>query len=300
MPVPNNSGVKTSLKVRGFIDLMKLRVVELLLVSTLPAMVLAEQGLPTLTLTLATLIGGTLAAGSANAFNMVIESESDKLMKRTAKRPLATGVLTKPEALIFATLIGLLALLIFAVYTNTLTTALTATAIIFYVWVYTILLKKRTPQNIVWGGAAGCMPALIGWAAVTNSLSVTAWSFFLVIFFWTPPHFWALAIKYKDDYAAAHIPMLPVVASKTHLLRQMWIYTIAMIASSVALIINAELQNWAMALTVALGLVFAAQLRGLNEKSVNYEKTAGKIFQWSITYLSLLSVLLVAAQLLKA
>ena len=279
---------------------MKLRVVELLLVSTLPAMVLAEQGLPTLTLTLATLIGGTLAAGSANAFNMVIESESDKLMKRTAKRPLATGVLTKPEALIFATLIGLLALLIFAVYTNTLTTALTATAIIFYVWVYTILLKKRTPQNIVWGGAAGCMPALIGWAAVTNSLSVTAWSFFLVIFFWTPPHFWALAIKYKDDYAAAHIPMLPVVASKTHLLRQMWIYTIAMIASSVALLINAELQNWAMALTVALGLVFAAQLRGLNEKSVNYEKTAGKIFQWSITYLSLLSVLLVAAQLLKA
>jgi protoheme IX farnesyltransferase len=194
----------------------------------------------------------------------------------------------------------LLALLIFVVYTNTLTTALTATAIIFYVWVYTILLKKRTPQNIVWGGAAGCMPALIGWAAVTNSLSVTAWSFFLVIFFWTPPHFWALAIKYKDDYAAAHIPMLPVVASKTHLLRQMWIYTIAMIASSVALIINAELQNWAMALTVVLGLVFAAQLRGLNEKSVNYEKTAGKIFQWSITYLSLLSVLLVAAQLLKA
>ena len=279
---------------------MKLRVVELLLVSTLPAMVLAKEGLPSLTLTMATLIGGTLAAGSANAFNMVIESESDKLMKRTAKRPLATGVLTKPEALIFATLIGFLSLLIFAVYTNTLTTALTAIAIVFYVWVYTILLKKRTPQNIVWGGAAGCMPALIGWAAVTNSLSVTAWSFFLVIFFWTPPHFWALAIKYKDDYAAAHIPMLPVVASKTHLLRQMWIYTIAMIASSIALIINAELQNWAMAVTVALGLVFAAQLRGLNEKSVNYEKTAGKIFQWSITYLSLLSVLLVAAQLLKA
>ena len=300
MPVSTNSRVKPSVKVRGFVDLMKLRVVELLLVSTLPAMVLAKEGLPSLTLTMATLIGGTLAAGSANAFNMVIESESDKLMKRTAKRPLATGVLTKPEALIFATLIGLLSLLIFEVYTNTLTTALTAIAIVFYVWVYTILLKKRTPQNIVWGGAAGCMPALIGWAAVTNSLSVTAWSFFLVIFFWTPPHFWALAIKYKDDYAAAHIPMLPVVASKTHLLRQMWIYTIAMIASSIALIINAELQNWAMAVTVALGLVFAAQLRGLNEKSVNYEKTAGKIFQWSITYLSLLSVLLVAAQLLKA
>jgi protoheme IX farnesyltransferase len=298
--VPNILGVNTSEKLRGFIDLMKLRVVELLLVSTLPAMVLAQEGLPPLTLTLATLIGGTLAAGSANAFNMVIESESDKLMKRTAKRPLATGVLTKLEALIFATLIGFLSLLIFVIYTNVLTTALTAIAIVFYVWVYTILLKKRTPQNIVWGGAAGCMPALIGWAAVTNSLSVTAWSFFLVIFFWTPPHFWALAIKYKDDYAAAHIPMLPVVASKTHLLRQMWIYTIAMIASSIALIINAELQNWAMALTVVLGLVFAAQLRGLNEKSENYDKVAGKIFQWSITYLSLLSILLVAAQLLKA
>ena len=300
MPVPNILGVNTSEKLRGFIDLMKLRVVELLLVSTLPAMVLAQEGLPPLTLTLATLIGGTLAAGSANAFNMVIESESDKLMKRTAKRPLATGVLTKLEALIFATLIGFLSLLIFVIYTNVLTTALTAIAIAFYVWVYTILLKKRTPQNIVWGGAAGCMPALIGWAAVTNSLSVTAWSFFLVIFFWTPPHFWALAIKYKDDYAAAHIPMLPVVASKTHLLRQMWIYTIAMIASSIALIINAQLQNWAMALTVTLGLVFAAQLRGLNEKSENYDKVAGKIFQWSITYLSLLSILLVVAQLLKA
>ena len=279
---------------------MKLRVVELLLVSTLPAMVLGQGGIPSLSLTIATLIGGTLAAGSANAFNMVIETESDKLMKRTAKRPLATGVLTKNEALIFATAIGLISLAVFQIFTTSLATLLTAIAIVFYVWVYTILLKRRTPQNIVWGGAAGCMPALIGWAAVTNSLSVTAWSFFLVIFFWTPPHFWALAIKYKDDYAAANIPMLPVVASKTHLLRQMWVYTIAMIASSVALIVNAKLQNWAMALTVILGLIFAAQLRGLDEKSEQYEKVAGKIFQWSITYLSLLSVLLVVAQLLKA
>jgi protoheme IX farnesyltransferase len=279
---------------------MKLRVVELLLVSTLPAMVLAEGGLPSLSLTIATLVGGTLAAGSANAFNMVIESESDKLMKRTAKRPIATGLLKKSEAVIFASLIGIISLIIFQVYTTNLATVLTFIAIVFYVWVYTILLKKRTPQNIVWGGAAGCMPALIGWAAVTNSLSVTAWSFFLVIFFWTPPHFWALAVKYKDDYAAANIPMLPVVASKTHLLRQMWVYTIAMIASSVALIVNAKLQTWAMALTVILGLIFAAQLRGLDEKSEQYEKVAGKIFQWSITYLSLLSVLLVVAQLLKA
>ena len=279
---------------------MKLRVVELLLVSTLPAMVLAEGRLPSLSLTIATLIGGTLAAGSANAFNRVIESESDKLMKRTAKRPLATGVLNKKEATLFATFIGLLSLVIFQIFTTSLATVLTFIAIAFYVLVYTIALKRRTPQNIVWGGAAGCMPALIGWAAVTNSLSVTAWSFFLVIFFWTPPHFWALAIKYKDDYAAAGIPMLPVVATKTHLLRQMWVYTIAMIASSVALFINADLQLWAQAANVVLGVVFALQLRGLDEKSENYEKIAGKIFNWSISYLSLLSVLLVAAQLLKA
>ena len=221
-------------------------------------------------------------------------------MKRTAKRPLATGVLNITEATLFATFIGLLSLAIFQIFTTSLATFLTFIAIAFYVLVYTIALKRRTPQNIVWGGAAGCMPALIGWAAVTNTLSVTAWSFFLVIFFWTPPHFWALAIKYKDDYAAAGIPMLPVVASKTHLLRQMWVYTIAMIASSVALFINADLQLWSQALNVILGVVFAWQLRGLDEKSENYEKTAGKIFNWSISYLSLLSVLLVAAQLLKA
>ena len=298
--MPASSRLNLSAKVRGYVDLMKLRVVELLLVSTLPAMVLAEGRLPSLSLTIATLIGGTLAAGSANAFNMVIESESDKLMKRTAKRPLATGVLNKKEATLFATFIGLLSLVIFQIFTTSLATVLTFIAIAFYVLVYTIALKRRTPQNIVWGGAAGCMPALIGWAAVTNSLSVTTWSFFLVIFFWTPPHFWALAIKYKDDYAAAGIPMLPVVATKTHLLRQMWVYTIAMIASSVALFINADLQLWAQAANVVLGVVFALQLRGLDEKSENYEKIAGKIFNWSISYLSLLSVLLVAAQLLKA
>ena len=294
--------MSVSLRTRAisYLELMKLRVVELLLVTTLPAMVLAQQGLPSLKLTIATLIGGTLAAGSANAFNMVIEADSDKLMKRTAKRPLAAGVIGKTEATIFATIIGLLSLALFQIFTTPLATLLSFIAIAFYVVIYTIALKKRTPQNIVWGGAAGCMPALIGWASVTNSLSITAWSFFLVIFFWTPPHFWALAIKYKDDYAAANIPMLPVVASKSHLLRQMWVYTIAMIASSVALIFNAELQNWAMLITVLLGLVFAVQLRDLDENSENYEKTAGRIFQWSISYLSLFSVVLVVAQLLKA
>jgi protoheme IX farnesyltransferase len=279
---------------------MKLRVVELLLVSTLPAMVLAQEGLPSLGLTIATLFAGTLAAGSANAFNMVIEADTDKLMKRTSKRPLVVGSLTKTEATIFATFIGILSLVIFQLFTETLATILAAVAIGFYVLVYTIALKRRTAQNIVWGGAAGCMPVLIGWAAVTNSLSPVAWAFFLVIFFWTPPHFWALAIKYKDEYAAASIPMLPVVATRSHLLRQMWIYTIAMIASSVALFYLADLQWWASAINLALGLVFAFQLIALKENAENYDKVAGKIFQWSISYLSLQSVLLVTAQLLKA
>jgi protoheme IX farnesyltransferase len=278
---------------------MKLRVVELLLVSTLPAMVLAAQGLPDFGLAIATIFAGTLAAGSANAFNMVIESDLDKLMARTAKRPIVTGLISKNNATIFATVIGILSLILFWVFTTPLATALALIAIIFYVVVYTMALKQRTSQNIVWGGAAGCMPVLIGWAAVTNSLSVTPWAFFFVIFFWTPPHFWALAIKYKDDYAAAGTPMLPVVATKGRVLGEMWFHTIMMIASSVWLISAANLPTWSMVVTIALGLVFARQLIALKEGSPDYGKVAGKIFQWSITYLSLLSVVLVAAQLLS-
>jgi len=284
---------------RGYLDLMKLRVVELLLVSTLPAMVLAAKGLPSFGLTIITIVAGTLAAGSANAFNMVIESDLDKLMARTSKRPIVTGLISKSNAAIFATAIGILSLLLFWVYTTPLATLLALIAIFFYVVVYTIALKQRTSQNIVWGGAAGCMPVLIGWAAVTNSLSMTPWAFFFVIFFWTPPHFWALAIKYKDDYAAAGTPMLPVVATKSRVLSQMWLYTILMIGSSIWLIASASLPTWSMVVTIALGLVFAIQLIGLKENSPDYGKVAGKIFQWSITYLSLLSVVLVIAQLLS-
>ena len=278
---------------------MKLRVVELLLVSTLPAMVLAAEGLPSFGLAIATIFAGTLAAGSANAFNMVIESDIDKLMARTAKRPIVTGVISRKSATVFATLVGTLSLIIFWVFTTPLATLLALVAIIFYVVVYTMALKQRTAQNIVWGGAAGCMPVLIGWAAVTNSLSITAWAFFFVIFFWTPPHFWALAIKYKDDYAAAGTPMLPVVATKGRVHKEMWFHTILMIASSIWLILAAGLPAWSMVATIALGLVFAVQLVALKEGSSEYAKVAGKIFQWSITYLSLLSVLLVVAQLLS-
>jgi protoheme IX farnesyltransferase len=284
---------------RGYLDLMKLRVVELLLVSTLPAMVLAAKGLPSFGLALATIFAGTLAAGSANAFNMVIESDLDKLMARTSKRPVVTGQISKRNATIFATFIGALSLALFWVFTTPLATLLAFIAIVFYVVVYTMALKQRTAQNIVWGGAAGCMPVLIGWAAVTNSLSLTALAFFFVIFFWTPPHFWALAIKYKDDYAAAGTPMLPVVATKGRVHKEMWFHTILMISSSVWLILSADLPMWSLAITVGLGLVFARQLIALKEGSPDYAKVAGKIFQWSITYLSLLSVLLVVAQLLS-
>ena len=278
---------------------MKLRVVELLLVSTLPAMVLAAKGLPDFGLVAATIFAGTLAAGSANAFNMVIESDLDKLMARTSKRPIVTGLISKTNATIFATVIGVLSLVLFWVFTTPLATLLALIAIVFYVVVYTMALKQRTSQNIVWGGAAGCMPVLIGWAAVENSLSITPWAFFFVIFFWTPPHFWALAIKYKDDYAAAGTPMLPVVATKGRVLGEMWFHTILMIASSIWLIISADLPTWSLVVTVALGLVFARQLVALKEGSPDYGKVAGKIFQWSITYLSLLSVVLVMAQLLS-
>ena len=281
---------------RGYLDLMKLRVVELLLVTTVPAMVLAAKGLPSFSLTAITIFAGTLAAGSANAFNMVIESDIDKLMARTAKRPIVTGVISKQNAAIFASVVGIISIILFWWLTTPLAALLALVAIGFYVIVYTVGLKRRTSQNIVWGGAAGCMPVLIGWAAVTNSLSITALAFFLVIFFWTPPHFWALAIKYKEDYAAAGIPMLPVVASKARVNREMWIYTILMILSSIWLILSAALPVWSLVITILLGLVFARELISLKEGSSEYAKTAGKIFQWSITYLSLLSVVLVIAQ----
>ena len=293
------SPVSARTLVRGYLDLMKLRVVELLLVSTLPALVLATRGVPPLGVTLATLIGGTLAAGSANAYNMVIESDLDRLMARTAKRPLVTGVLQNGQALIFATVVGIISLAIFWIFTTVLATLLTLIAIAYYGLVYTMALKRRTAQNIVWGGAAGCMPVFIGWAAITNSLSWTATAFFMVIFFWTPPHFWALAIKYRDDYEAAGIPMLPVVATKSRVRTEMWFHTVAMIISSVVLIELAKLPGWSLIITLLLGAVFAYQLLQLQENSESYARVAGKIFQWSITYLSLFSIVLVVAQLVS-
>jgi len=274
---------------------MKLRVVELLLVTTLPALFLAAKGVPPLGLTIATLIGGTLAAGASNAFNMIIEVDSDRLMVRTANRPIVSGAISETRAFIFASALTIISLTIFSIFTTLLATVLTAAAIVFYVFGYTIGLKRRTSQNIVWGGIAGCMPVLIGWAAVTNSLSLTAWLFFLVIFFWTPPHFWALAIKYRDDYAAAGIPMLPVVASIKSVEKQMWFHTIGMVITSLGVNWSADLPWWCWVITVAIALGFGLQLLKIDGPDSN--KAAAKLFQWSITYLSVYSLLLVIAAL---
>ncbi len=282
-----------ALMISPYIALMKLRVVELLLVTTLPALFLAAGGVPPLDISLATLIGGTLAAGAANAFNMVIESDIDQLMNRTSKRPIVNNQISENQALGFATAITVISLAIFWFFTNPLATGLTVSAIAFYVFGYTVGLKRRTSQNIVWGGIAGCLPVLIGWAAITNSLSWTAFWFFMVIFFWTPPHFWALAIKYRDDYEAAGIPMLPVVAPMAKVSQQMWFHTIAMVITSFLTIYSAGLSPWAWIANALIAAFFVYQVMGLNKGSI--DKSAGKIFHGSITYLSLYSMLLVIA-----
>jgi protoheme IX farnesyltransferase len=272
---------------------MKLRVVELLLISTIPAMALAERGLPPLGITVATLFGGTLAAGSANAFNQVIEKDIDQLMQRTKRRPLVEKQLTSRESLIFATLVGILSLSIFWIFTTPLATFLTLFAIAYYVIVYTILLKRRTSQNIVWGGAAGCMPVLIGWAAITNTITLSGILFFLVVFFWTPPHFWALAIKYKDDYESAKIPMLPVVASQKVVASAMLLHSLAMVVASIALGFSAKLSMAYVIVATVLGLAFIYLVGGVRETAtLNLEKAAARVFHGSITYLSILSLAL--------
>lgn len=282
---------------KNYIKLMKLRVVELLLVTTLPALFLAANGVPELEVTIWSLIGGTLAAGGANAFNMVIEADSDKLMKRTSNRPISTGQISKQNGLIFSIFLSLVSLCIFYIFTTQLATFLTAIAIAFYVLGYTILLKNKTSQNIVWGGIAGCLPVLIGQAAVTNSLTVNSWLFFLVIFFWTPPHFWALAVRYREDYAAANIPMLPVVAPIKTVIGQMWFHSLAMSIVSLLVIRTAQLDIWVFITTLFLLLFWTRQLIVLSRQPS--EANAGKLFQASIVFLSIYSLLLVIGVVLK-
>ncbi len=276
-------------KLKAYFALTKPRVIELLLIATVPAMILAAQGMPSIWLILATLFGGALSAGSANAFNCYIDADIDKLMGRTKNRPLVTGELTQREALVFAWVIGVLSVLWFGFLINWLSAALSLAAILFYVFVYTLGLKRRTPQNIVWGGAAGAMPALIGWAAVTNEVSAAAWVLFLIVFLWTPPHYWPLSMKYLEDYRDAGVPMLPVVAKNEVVGRQIILYAWAYFASTLLLIPVAPMGWIYTVVAVVTGLWFSYESNRLyNEAKSGIPKNPMKLFHLSITHLTLL------------
>lgn len=278
-------------KAKAYLALTKPRVIELLLITTVPTMILAQNGMPSIWLVLITLVGGALSAGSANAFNCYIDADIDKIMGRTKNRPMVTGELTKREALIFAYVVGIVSVAVLWIFTNFLAAMLSLGAILFYVIIYTLLLKRRTPQNIVWGGAAGAAPVLIGWAAVTGELSVSAWLLFLVIFLWTPPHYWPLSMRYKDDYAAAGVPMLPVVRSTQVVGIQIVLYSWALLASTLLLIPAGEM-GWIYTLVaVASGgwFLYEATLLYNASKSGNV-KNPMRLFHGSITYLTVLFV----------
>ena len=278
-------------KAKAYFELTKPRVIELLLVSTVPTMILAQRGIPDLWLILATVVGGALSAGSANAFNCYIDADIDKIMGRTKGRPLVTGELTKPEAYRFAWALGALAVLWLGVLVNFLAAALSLAAILFYVFVYTLLLKRRTPQNIIWGGAAGSMPVLIGWAAVTGELSPAAWILFLIIFLWTPPHYWPLSLRYKQDYTDAGVPMLPVVRNNKSVGVQIILYAWALVASTLVLIPVASMGVIYTITSLATGAWFIIQsYRLYREALVGEISNPMRLFHGSITYLTLLYI----------
>ena len=276
----------------GFVALTKPRIIELLLMTTVPTMMLAERGLPRLGLLAATLVGGTLAAASANALNCYIDRDIDMRMHRTSRRPLVTGVVSPPEALVFGVALGVVSVLWLAAVVNGLSALLAGLAIAFYVFVYTLGLKRRTSQNIVWGGAAGCMPVLIGWSAVTGSLSWAPWVLFAIIFLWTPPHYWPLSIKYRTDYAEVGVPMLPVVASPTAVGRQVVAYTWATVAATLLLVPVAGTGAVYAVAAVVLGAWFLLEAHGLLRRAKRVasadEVGAMRLFHTSISYLTLL------------
>jgi heme o synthase len=280
-------------KVGSYVALTKPRIIELLLVTTVPTMVVAQHGLPPLWLMLATLVGGTLAAGGANAINMVVDRDIDRLMNRTKNRPLVTGAMAPRSALIFALTLELAAFVELWLAVNLLSAALAVSATLFYVFVYTLWLKRRSSQNIVVGGAAGAVPVLVGWAAVTNSLSWAPIVLFAIIFIWTPPHFWALAVRYKEDYAAADVPMLPVVASMKRTTREIVMYTVLLVAVSLLFGPVAHLGLIYMIAAAVLGggfLFMTARLWTLARSDKATGREAMRVFSYSITYLTVLFV----------
>jgi heme o synthase len=278
-------------KAKAYFELTKPRVIELLLVSTVPTMILAQRGIPDLWLVAATVIGGAFSAGSANAFNCYIDADIDKIMGRTKGRPLVTGDLTKPEAYAFAWGLGVLSVVWLGLLVNLLAAALSLAAILFYVFVYTLLLKRRTPQNIVWGGAAGSMPVLIGWAAVTGEVSAAAWVLFLIIFLWTPPHYWPLSLRYKQDYSNAGVPMLPVVRNNKTVGVQIILYAWALVASTLLLIPVASMGLIYTVTALVTGAWFIIESYRLYRQAIVGEiSNPMRLFHGSISYLTLLFI----------
>ena len=276
-------------KSKAYLALTKPRVIELLLVTTAPVMILAQGGIPNLWLVLWTLVGGALSAGSAGAFNCYIDRDMDRVMKRTSKRPLVTGELTDREALGFAWIIGAASIVVLGLLVNWLAAALSLVAILFYVLVYTLVLKRRTPQNIVWGGAAGCMPVLIGWAAVTGSLSWAPVILFGIVFLWTPPHYWPLSMRYRADYASVNVPMLAVVRGRTVVGMQVVLYAWATVACSLLLIPVAHMGVLYTVVAVLSGGWFVFESHRLYSMAIRHDTVKPmRVFHSSITYLTLL------------
>ncbi|MFY1672019.1 heme o synthase [Plantactinospora sp. WMMB334] len=277
-------------RVRAYVALTKPRIVELLLISTVPTMMLAADGLPPLGLVAVVLVGGSLAAGAANALNCYIDRDIDQVMKRTKRRPLPTHTVAPRNALVFGLVLAAVSVILMAVFTNWLATGLTLGAIVYYDLVYTMWLKRTTWQNTFWGGICGSAPVLIGWAAVTGSLAPAAWGLFAVVFFWQLPHFYALAIKFRDDYARAGIPMLPVVASIRRVSAEIVVYTWLTVLASVLV--------WPLGMGPVYGItalvtggVFVAEAHRLRQRAGRGERVKPmRLFHWSITYLTLVFV----------
>ena len=273
-------------RVSGFVALTKPRIIELLLVTTVPTMFVAERGVPSVWLVVATVVGGTLAAGGANAINMVVDRDIDALMERTMQRPLVRGLMSPRAALTFAVALEVVAFAWLFATVNLLSALLAVSATFFYVFVYTLWLKRTSTQNIVIGGAAGAVPALVGWSAVTNSLDWAPVVLFLVIFFWTPPHFWALAIKYRDDYATASVPMLPAVATLAETARRISLYTVVLVATTLVFAPVADMGAVYVVAALILGGLFGVLALAVERDPS--ERTAMRLFSYSITYVTLL------------
>jgi protoheme IX farnesyltransferase len=284
-------------RVGAYVALTKPRIIELLLVTTVPTMVVAARGLPSGGLVLATLVGGALAAGGANAVNMYVDRDIDRLMHRTRHRPLVTGTVSPRSALAFAVVLELLAFVELWALVNLLSAVLAITATLFYVFVYSLWLKRTSTQNIVIGGAAGAVPVLVGWAAVRDSLGMAPIVLFAIIFVWTPPHFWALAIRYRDDYRRADVPMMPTVVGFTRTARQIVVYTVLLWAASLVFYPVARMGDLYLVAAVVLGAIFLWQAVQLLRDST--PERAMRLFAYSISYLTLLFAAMAADQLLR-